>query len=143
MNKSFRLCLALLSALLSGLALTAFGFSTWWLILGNKIDRMDNDVRSGAERETQRTRDVAEWQRTEARMAAETGIRDNRDFLLLVEDGSGAILYRSPDWPANLDVKQFPWLQQSAGSPGPEPSPRPDSDAQGADRRIQPPLPLH
>ncbi len=141
MNKYFRLRLALLSALLSGLALTAFGLSTWWLIRASKIERMDNDLRAQAERETGRTRDSGEWQRTEARMAAETGIRDSKNLLLLVEDGSGAVLYRSSTWPATLDLAKLPWPASPAAPPKAEPAPRPDPDPPGADRapRRQPP----
>jgi len=137
---NFRLRLALLCALLSGLALTAFGISTWWLIRGSKVVRMDNDVRAEAERESQRTRDAAEWQRTEARMAAETGIRDNRDLLLLVEDASGGILYHSPGWPTSLDIARIPWSQLSASPQDIAPPPRPDSYADGVDRGERPPL---
>jgi signal transduction histidine kinase len=141
MNHSFRLRIALFSALLSGLVLTAFGSTTWWLIRGGKIERMDNDARAEAERETQRTRDAAEWQRTEARMAAETGIRDSRDFLLLVEDGAGKVIYHTSDWPEGLDVTRLPWPPIPAGPRGSEPPPRLDSDASGAGRPPKPPPP--
>lgn len=141
MNHSFRLRLALFSALLSGLVLTAFGSTTWWLIRGSKIERMDNDIRAAAERETQRTRDAAEWQRTEARMAAETGIRDSRDLLLLVEDGAGNVIYHSSDWPEGLDVAQLPWPPTPGGPAGSDLPPRLDSDASGTERAPKPPPP--
>lgn len=140
MIHSFRLRLALLSALLSGLALTAFGFTAWWLIRGSRIERMDRDVRVQSERESQRTRDAVGWQRTEANMVSEAGIRDSADLLLLVEDGAGRVVYCSPDWPDSLDSTKFPW-PQPAGSPGSEPPLRQNSDANGAGRPPKPPPP--
>ena len=109
MNRSFRLRLAMLLALLSGVALTAFAFSTWLLIRASKIARMDSDVRAQAERETGRTRDAAGWQRTEAAIVSEIGVRDGGDLLLIVEDDAESTIYRSPGWPANLDVARLPW----------------------------------
>ena len=123
MIRSFRLRLTLLSALLSGLVLTAFALSAWWLIRGEKMDRLDNDVRSQAERESQRTRDASGWQRAETTMVSEVGIRNNRDLLLLVQDGVGNILYRSANWPAGLDAAHFPWPTQPVRR-GAGPNPR-------------------
>jgi len=132
MIQSFRLRLALLSALLSGIVLVAFGLSTWWLIRGIKLDRMDHDVRAQAERESQRTRDAAGWQRTEASVASEMGLRNPRHLALMVQDTSGQILYRSAGWPASLDVAQQQWPAQTASQPEPGPPPRPSGAVQGA-----------
>ena len=57
MITSFRLRLAVLSMLLSGLALAAFGFGTWWQIRRTRLARLDNDVRAYAERESGRRRE--------------------------------------------------------------------------------------
>ena len=54
MTRSFRLRIALLSALLSGLVLIAFGGGTWWLVRSIKLERIDSEVRTHAEREVTR-----------------------------------------------------------------------------------------
>jgi two-component system, OmpR family, heavy metal sensor histidine kinase CusS len=124
MKSSFRLRLALLSALLSGLVLTAFGATAWWLIRASRIERLDREVRDQAERESQRTRTAADWQRVVSSIASEAGIQDNRYLLFLVEDSAGIPVYQSPSWPASLDVDQFPWPAQTR--PGRQPQPAPD-----------------
>ncbi len=108
MIRSFRLRLALLSCLLSGLALGAFGFGSWWLIRDLRIERIDNDVRSHAEREVSRQRSSADWQRIEARMVSDLAVGKGM-ALLLVQDGAGSTVYRSLDWPDSLDAGRLSW----------------------------------
>ena len=126
MTHSFRLRLAFLSALLSGVVLLAFGISAWWLIRGIKIDHLDSDVHAQAERESQRTRDAAGWQRTEASMASEMGLRDAHDLALMVQDASGKNIYRSSGWPASLRDASLPWppALEPANLGPPPPPPR-------------------
>ncbi len=120
MIHSFRLRLGLFSALLCGLALGAFGLGAWWLMRDMRIERIDREIRSQAEREVARTRSPAEWQRIEARLAADFGIRDGADLLLLVQDGAGSVVYRTARWPGGLDATRLPW---PAGRPFPPPQP--------------------
>lgn len=168
MIQSFRLRLALLSALLCGLALVAFGLGSWWLIRGIKLDRMDSELRFHAEREVSRERNVEDWQRLEMMVAASLGVRDRSNLAILVQDGSGAEVFRSPHWPAALDAAQFAWpsiqplpqpsmgfgfwmseaYAQDAG-PGPRPrpfgGPRPEYSANDflAPERLPPPRDIH
>ncbi len=123
MIRSFRLRLALHSALLSGFALTAFGFSAWWQIHNMRIARLASDVRAHAERESNRRRDIADWQRTEATIASQIDVRNSDDLLLLVEDGDGRTLYRSPRWPPNFDITRLQWPKREGGPESPEPGP--------------------
>ena len=109
MIDSFRLRLALLCALLTGVILAAFGLGTWWLVRDIKLERIDSEVRANAEREASRTRSAAEWQRIEARLVSSLGVRNGSELILLVQDGAGADIYRSPHWPATLDAARFPW----------------------------------
>ncbi len=109
MIKSFRSRLALLSALLSGLALVAFGVGSWWLIRGIKLERMGSEVRFHAEREVSRERSVDEWMRLEMMVAASLGVRERSNLAILIEDGSGTEIFRSPHWPATLDATRFAW----------------------------------
>ena len=115
MIKSFRLRLALLSALLTGLALTAFGLGSWWLIKKLKIERIDAEVRVQAERGLPRIRSMEDWHAVESRLAIDVGARDTNELLLLVERAPGEELYRSAHWPAALVADQLAWpTQQSA-----------------------------
>lgn len=114
MIKSFRLRLALLAALLAGVALLAFGGSVWWLVRTTKIERLDREVRAVAEREVSRVRSQAGWLEGEIRMDAAFAVPSGHDLLVLVQDGSGETLYRSGHWPRDLDDKQFAWPARAA-----------------------------
>lgn len=115
MIKSFRLRLALLSALLTGLVLTAFGLGSWWLIQKLKIERIDAEVRAQAERGLPRIRSMEDWHAVESRLAIDVGARDTNELLLLVELATGEQLYRSAHWPAALAADQLAWpTKQSA-----------------------------
>ena len=70
MINSFRLRLALLWASLTGLALAAFALGSWWVIRDARIQRVDTDVRSSAEREIGRTRETTDWSRIEAALVS-------------------------------------------------------------------------
>ena len=109
MIHSFRLRLALLSAVLSGLVLAAFGLTTWGLIRDLRIDRIEQDVRENAEREVRRVRTLEEWRRIESKLVSSLGVRNEADLLLLVEDGQGNIVYCSYHWSSKLELKDLPW----------------------------------
>lgn len=109
MIHSFRLRLALLSAVLSGLVLAAFGLTTWGLIRDLRIDRIEQDVRENAEREVRRIRTFDDWRRIESKLVSSLGVRNESDLLLLVEDVEGNVVYCSNQWPSRLGLKDLPW----------------------------------
>ena len=133
MINSFRLRLALLSALLTGLSLVAFGLGTWWLIRDIKIERIDAEVRTNAEREVSRVRSAAEWAHIESKLVSTLGVRDSVDLLLLVQDGSGKTIYSSPHWPAGLDSARLPWPAPQAAKKASGMGLIPISEARAAD----------
>jgi two-component system, OmpR family, heavy metal sensor histidine kinase CusS len=105
-----------------------------------RIARLDSDVRSHAERESGRTRDVADWDRTAANIASEIGASGRDDLLLLVEDLDGRIVYRSANWLLDFDVTGLPWpkrQEEQANSEvrpppmAPPPPPAPTSQTAG------------
>jgi signal transduction histidine kinase len=116
MIRSFRLRLALLSALLTGLALLLFGAGSCWLIREGKLQRQDSELRSYAEREVIHQRGSDEWRLEEARIAARLGLRDARDVLLLQHIEAQDTLYQSSQWPADWLPAQLPW--PALGGPG-------------------------
>ncbi len=108
MIHSFRLRLALLSAVLSGLILIAFGVTAWSLIRDIRLERIDRDIRENAEREVRRERSFEDWRHIEAKLAASLGVRDESKFLLLVADADGKIVFCTRDC-ASFPMHEFPW----------------------------------
>jgi two-component system heavy metal sensor histidine kinase CusS len=118
MIHSFRLRLAIYSALLTGLVLLAFGLSSWWLIRNARIERIDNTLKFLAEREVNRPAIPDEdWDKIKANMAASLGLRDPGNLLLLLQDGQGQTIYQSAQWPAGLDVNSLPWPRRKQNRP--------------------------
>ncbi|NVO05685.1 MAG: HAMP domain-containing protein, partial [Rhodoferax sp.] len=116
MIQSFRLRLALLSALVTGLALLLFGAGSWWLIRETKIQRLDTELRAIAEREVNRERSAEQWLVEEQRIANSLGLGNPRDVLLRVQDAAGQTLYQSSHWPAAWDPATLPWPDASAAA---------------------------
>jgi signal transduction histidine kinase len=109
MITSFRLRLALLSAMLSGLVLAAFGLGSLWLIRGLKTEKIDLEIRTQAEREVARGSDATGWQAFEGDLVAAMGIRDSADLAIWVQSETGDTLFQSSHWPAVLNVGKFSW----------------------------------
>ena len=109
MIHSFRLRMALLSALLTGLVLLLFGAASWWLIRESKTQRLDTELRAYAEREVNRERSADEWQAEEARIASTLGLTQPGEVLLLWQDAAGQTLYQSSGWPSAWPAAQLPW----------------------------------
>lgn len=109
MIRSFRLRLALLSALMSGLVLLASGWTTYWFFRDFRLGKVVQELRENAEREARRVRTVDDWHRIESKIAASLGIRNDGDLILLVEDGRGTVTYRSSHWPELLVWRDLAW----------------------------------
>lgn len=126
---SFRLRIALLSALLAGCALAGFAALSWWLVRDIRVKQLESDVAAHAERETNRRLPPGGWQQFEVILARNLAAGEAGDVLLLVEDGTGERVYRSAHWPAGVDEKQLAW----------PPLPGPDSNSRRPDPRMVPP----
>ena len=109
MIRSFRLRLALLSALLTGVVLAAFGLGSWWLIRNVKMERLDSELRSAAQRLAGRNPTDPRWPQVEARLANDLGVREPSRLLLLVQEGDATPLHRSAHWPPALDAGALDW----------------------------------
>lgn len=123
MIQSFRLRLALLSALLTGVALLLFGAGSWWLIRESKIQRMDSELRAYAEREVNRVRSTEEWQAEELRIANGLGLRDVNDVALLLQDAAGTTVYQSGHWPSSWSPEKLPWPTSTTHAEEPRATP--------------------
>lgn len=116
MIRSFRLRLALLSALLSGLVLAVFGLGSLWLIQSIQTEKIEADMRTHAERQVARIRNTEGWQfaegllsATQNQLAVSLGVRDVQDLVFLVQTASGMPIFRSSHWPTELNADQFAW----------------------------------
>lgn len=109
MIRSFRLRMALLSALLSGLVLAAFGLGSLWLIRGIKTEKIDLEIRAHAERQLARSQEDLDWQAAEGQLTGNMGIRNPSDLALLVLTGDGESSYQSPHWPSGITPDTLDW----------------------------------
>ena len=129
MISSFRLRLALSSALWSGLALATFAFSALWLIGSVRVEHVERVIASDAEREAGRPPKPDGWERIERDFVANLGVADANELVLLVQDGAGRTIYRSGHWPPNLEISGMLWPTPAErrpraadpASPGPRP----------------------
>ena len=110
MLKSFRIRLALWSALLAGIALAGFAAFAWLAVRDAKLKQIETQVSMLAEREAHRLQPPENWQRFEQGLALnQLHARDPGQVLLLVENSDGTVTYRSAHWPGGMDSALFPW----------------------------------
>lgn len=101
--RSFRLRIALLSAVLAGTALIGFGAIAWQLIYVAKLNRLDARLENQMVRAA-RPRFLEGWQEFAATLPRELGTDADTPTALLVLEADGD-QFQSGDWPANFDVK--------------------------------------
>lgn len=127
-RRSFRLRIALLSAVLAGSALVGFGLISWWLIYQAKLSRLDAELEIQLMR-AGRPRPPERWQTDETLLNKSFGT--NAQLLIIGADGK--VLYRSQEWAKNLDTTNL-WTRQALppfqsrlpqGQPPPSPPPKP------------------
>lgn len=113
MRRSFRLRLALSTALLAGIALAGFSSIAWWQLRHVKIDTLDRELRDHAERELSHPRPVEHWPRYEQHMGHIFATTNEQQALLLLQI-SGSVVYKSKHWPTSLSPDKLPWPIASA-----------------------------
>ena len=128
--RSFRTRIALLSLLVSGLALLAFALPVWFLIGRIDSQRIDNEVRQRALPHLGGPPEIMwNWKILEDELRYTYGASSADASFLLVKGGDGGILWRSQFWPPALPTDTFPlpsdmdggmWLAQP---PPPQPPP--------------------
>jgi len=120
--RSFRLKIALLSTLVSGSILLAFGWFFLALIYRVGLERIDREIRALGESQLRGRprRDVGrDFERSLHFIYGEGEQR----FIFRLSDERGEVLYQSPQWPAALDDRSLPRLGEIL--PEPEPGRRP------------------
>ncbi|MBD2022268.1 HAMP domain-containing protein [Leptolyngbya sp. FACHB-36] len=104
--RSFRIRIALLSAVLAGSALAGFGVISWWLIYDAKVSRLDAELESQLMR-AGRPRSPERWQAYEASLSRALGTNAKTPIAIFVRRIDGQVLYRSEQWAVDLDVSRF------------------------------------
>ena len=116
MVRSFRLRLALLLALVSGITLAAFATAAWWLIRDANVQQVDALLRSEVEREVLQERTPEAWDFYAATLSRVFTTREASQTLLLVMESGGGVRYRSTHWPADFDGMRLSWPPARLGS---------------------------
>jgi len=101
--RSFRIRIALLSAILAGSALVGFGLISWWLIYEAKVSRLDAELESQLMR-AGRPRSPDRWQSYEALLPHGFGTNGKTAIALLIIGADGKVVYRSPQWPVDVNT---------------------------------------
>jgi heavy metal sensor kinase len=122
--RSFRLRIAALSTLLSGLVLVAFGIWAWSLVSRAAMERIDTTLRDMAQQHLNFQRGPDHWASVDQSLQYVFGEESN--VLLKVVDARGEVLHQSATWPEGLTDAQLP----VPGPLGPEPQGRPAFDPQ-------------
>ncbi len=142
---SFRLKIALLSGLLTGLLLVGTGVVVWRISYQFNLNRLDREIRHLGQGNLDREHGPAHYQRFEEALAFISGEDPSLSIVMLVRNQQDRVIYVSRYWPTNLDTTSFLPLTGKllpASSP-PEPGlvpPRPPPEAQPP-RPEPPPLP--
>ncbi|MCX6878242.1 MAG: ATP-binding protein [Verrucomicrobia bacterium] len=101
---SFRLKIALLSTVISGVVLVGFGLAAFFMISKQKIESLDTEIRSIGARHPGWITNRRDFKRLDEALGFIFG-EDHRDqVILMVKDAAdGNVLYASPGWPKDLD----------------------------------------
>jgi two-component system heavy metal sensor histidine kinase CusS len=139
---SFRLKIALLSTLVSGCVLLAFGWFFLNVIYRVGLERIDREIRALGEGQLRARpeRDVGRDFERSQRFIYGRELGEQR-FVFRLKGPLGEVLFESPDWPAALVEDRLPRLGEIAPFPGPPPEGRGRPGRQLPPRRPGPPPP--
>ncbi|WP_138500442.1 sensor histidine kinase [Nostoc sp. PA-18-2419] len=107
---SFRLRIALLSAVLAGGALVGFGAVSWFQIYEAKISRLDAELLNQlmrVSRPPERPPEPQQWQRYENSLTHTLGTNTKTRIALLVVDANSNIVYQSNEVQTDLDLNRL------------------------------------
>ena len=107
---SFRLKLALLSGLITGVLLVGTSVVAWRISYQFNLNRLDREILHLGQGNLDREHGPSHYQRFEGALAFISGQDPPRSTLILVRDQEGKAIYVSHHWPANLNADSFPSL---------------------------------
>ncbi len=103
---SFRLRIALLSALVSGVVLLGFGAASWYLLYRQKAQGVDTEIRSLGTRHPGWLANRANFDRLSSSLEFIFGEEHKGQVILLIKDSQGKVLYVSAEWPSGISPEQ-------------------------------------
>ncbi len=110
--RSFRLRIALLSAILAGASLASFGILSWWLTYEAKMNRLDAELENILLMLP--VENIREFDETS--LSSKLGTSPQTPIALLTNDQNGQI-YQSSRWPTDLNLTGM-WEKFPAPLPG-------------------------
>ena len=139
---SFRLKIALLSGLITGLLLVAAGVFLWQLAYRIELARIDREIRNLVAPHLERVLGGDHWVRFEDALRFVAGTNAAPAFILWVQD-EDRVLHQSPNWPVGLVPDSFLPLTSYETAEGPQPGqPLPPPPRRGEEiSKRNPPLP--
>jgi len=98
---SFRLKIALLSGLITGLLLVGSGIALWRVSYQFNLDRLDHEIRNVGQANLDRVLGGDHWVRLEEALKFVSGDHASSKYILWVKNYD-RVVYQSPDWPTNI-----------------------------------------
>ena len=105
---SFGLRVAVLSCLVSGVALVFFGGLTFAAMQRISLHRMDQQIKELAHRPLVEHQGPRHWERVGVALRFFLEGEEENTFILLAKNREGGLEYVSPNWPADLSVDGIP-----------------------------------
>jgi hypothetical protein len=139
----FRLKIALLSALLSGIVLIAFGIFSLKITSRIQQGRMDREIAALGESQLHVWHPREHWENFDRSLQSIYGPQHWRNLIVQVTDADHRLLYRSSHWPREISTAVFPQFDRRmarelglapgsgpprAGPEGKRDRPRPDDE---------------
>lgn len=104
---SFRLKIALLSGLITGLLLIGSIVVLWQITYQFNLERLDRELRNLGQANLQRVMGDDHWSRLDSALKFVSGDNRPASYIIWVMNYD-RVTYRSPEWPTNIQPNSFP-----------------------------------
>ena len=104
---SFRLKIALLSGLITGLLLIGSEVVLWRVSYQFNLDRLDHEIRNLGQANLDRVLGGDHWVRLEEALKFVSGEQPSAKYVMWVKNYD-RVVFQSPDWPTNIPPESFP-----------------------------------
>jgi heavy metal sensor kinase len=119
-HNSFRLKIALLSGLMTGLLLIGSEVVLWRVSFQFNLDRLDHEIRNLGQANLDRVLGGDHWVRLEDALKFVSGEQPSAKYVLWVKNYD-RVVYQSPEWPANIPPDSFPAPARYESADAPKP----------------------
>lgn len=111
---SFRIRLFLMTcAIVVAVLVSVIGLG-WSIVLNAEIERLDQRLCQEAKRLARDPRHAENPDRLTADMLTKLRLGDTQQLMMQVNSSERDLVYRSPNWPASLDISALPWRLSSS-----------------------------